>query len=474
MYSQAAFDRSLNTNESYSRAKQMLGTTGPAIPETSGAQAELEHDVWALLRSDTATLRAIRFVSPEPTSIRLVVEPEHADRLLRLLLPRRLNKQLYGAPGIRATCPNRQDIDLVRGPAKVTIRTGQQAQKLLDALPRGTRWRRQTAVNADEQTATTSAHDAAQASRLLRHLHTHQHNAGNLRAHEASRRFPELAWHRTLAVPAISTHVGLPVKAASDEARFWPLRPDSRSGTAVYLSAGPNHGAPGERAGGTLPWGNIARLMLAWLGGQALIGGQRELHTRDLYAFLAGNGIEDAAHEPARVREQLQALFTTTICMDRPASAADPYEVSRRLMIGWRWSDDGPHHAEFTLSAEFTDQVIRETVHLDPLIVHHLAHDARLLELYQWLARHARTFLEPVTYSWDQMWQRFGERNDKGELPAPAADRADDSRRRMSPPAEHAARFRYAIDHQIRRVLGCMPGCRVTVDADGVRINQLR
>jgi hypothetical protein len=477
VYIQAAFDRSLNTNESYSRAKQMLHPSGPAIPEATGAQAVLEHDIWSLLRSDIATLRAIRFVSPDDKAIRLIVEPDHAERLLRLLLPRRLNKTLYGIPGLRARCSSKQDIDLVCGQARVTIRTGQWAQQLLDRLPRGTRWRPQTAVTADEQAAAEvpfADYEAVRASEVLRHLHRYQHGAGNIRAHEAGRYCSELAWHCTLAVPAISTYVGMPLLPASDQAAVWPLDPDNRTGTVVYLQSGQRHGQHGEPIRYWLPWGNTGRLMLAWLGGQALIDGDRQLHTRELYAFLSGNGIK-VDKRPKQIREQLFALLGMTICMDRPPSAVDPYDVGHRMQIGSQWATHGDHHAAFILSPSFIDEAIRETVYLDPLIVHHLAGDARLLELYQWLARQARTFLEPVTYTWDQVWQRFGERNEEGKLRAPSATgRARRSRRQMSPPFEYAARFQFAIGYQIEKVLGCMPGCRVTVDKNGVRIDQLR
>ena len=169
-----------------------------------------------------------------------------------------------------------------------------------------------------------------------------------------------------------------------------------------------------------LPYGNIPRLLLAWVCTEAVRTQRRELVLgRSLYEFMRHLGMNDRSGgvngQRTRLRNQMTRLFQCTVQLMR--SDGD-HEVTVSSLIAdkseyWWNTAEGPDRpglfdSTIRLGEEFFNEVIKHPVPLDMNILRALKRSPLGLDLYMWLVYRTFTLTAPITLTWRQLFRQFG------------------------------------------------------------------
>ena len=165
-----------------------------------------------------------------------------------------------------------------------------------------------------------------------------------------------------------------------------------------------------------LPFGNLPRLLLAWVCTEAVKTGSRELvlgkslsdfmRTLDIYAG-GGN-----AH--TKLRNQMKRLFGCTVSLiyeDKNGQASVNSLIARRTEFWWneRKPDEQTlWESKIELSEDFFNEIIRHPVPLDLNTLTALKRCSLGLDLYLWLAYRTFALRAPLRLSWRQVYCQFG------------------------------------------------------------------
>ena len=165
-----------------------------------------------------------------------------------------------------------------------------------------------------------------------------------------------------------------------------------------------------------LPFGNLPRLLLAWVCTEAVKTGSRELvlgkslsdfmRTLDIYAG-GGN-----AH--TKLRNQMKRLFGCTVSLiyeDKNGQASVNALIARRTEFWWneRKPDEQTlWESKIELSEDFFNEIIRHPVPLDLNTLTALKRCSLGLDLYLWLAYRTFALRAPLRLSWRQVYRQFG------------------------------------------------------------------
>ena len=165
-----------------------------------------------------------------------------------------------------------------------------------------------------------------------------------------------------------------------------------------------------------LPFGNLPRLLLAWVCTEAVKTGSRELvlgkslsdfmRTLDIYAG-GGN-----AH--TKLRNQMKRLFGCTVSLiyeDKNGQASVNALIARRTEFWWneRKPDEQTlWESKIELSEDFFNEIIRHPVPLDLNTLTALKRCSLGLDLYLWLAYRTFALRAPLRLSWRQVYCQFG------------------------------------------------------------------
>ena len=177
------------------------------------------------------------------------------------------------------------------------------------------------------------------------------------------------------------------------------------------------------QAGGVparLPYGNIPRLLLAWVCTEAVRTQRRELVLgRSLYEFMPHLGMDDRSGgvngQRTRLRNQMTRLFHCTVQLMR--SDGD-HEVTVSSLIAdkseyWWNTAEGPDRpglfdSTIRLGEEYFNEVIKHPIPLDMNILRALKRSPLGLDLYMWLVYRTFTLTAPITLTWRQLFRQFG------------------------------------------------------------------
>ena len=165
-----------------------------------------------------------------------------------------------------------------------------------------------------------------------------------------------------------------------------------------------------------LPYGNLPRLLLAWVCSEAVRTQSRDLVLgRSLYEFMHKLGLEDRSGSPrgdrARLKNQMRRLFT---CSVQLVYAEGDHEVVVSSYIADRaefwWSvtrPDAPALWDSTiqLGEKFFKEIIARPVPLDLNTLKALKRSPLGLDLYFWLVYRTYTIKAPLTLSWRQLYR---------------------------------------------------------------------
>ena len=189
-------------------------------------------------------------------------------------------------------------------------------------------------------------------------------------------------------------------------------------------------------AGEKLPFGNLPRLLLAWVCSEAVRTQRRELVLgRSLYEFMRKLGLKDrsggANAERTRLKNQMRRLFGCTVTLvyedeehesrvsSLVADRADYWWNAKRPAAPVLWD------STIELGEKFFQEIIAHPVPLDLHTLKALKRSPLGLDLYFWLVYRTFSLKAPLTLSWKQLYRQFGAEPDRASKVAQQAFRRD-------------------------------------------------
>ena len=183
----------------------------------------------------------------------------------------------------------------------------------------------------------------------------------------------------------------------------------------LYMTAG---------GGNKLPFGNLPRLMLAWVSTEAVRTQSRELVLgKSFSGFMRKLGMSDDSGSPrgdrTRLRNQMKRLFNASVQLiyedATVAATASSFVVDRSVF--W-WNERKPDqpvlfNSEIRLSEAFFNEIIRHPVPIDMNTLTALKRCALGLDLYLWLAYRTFALRAPLRLTWRQVYRQFGPNPDE-------------------------------------------------------------
>ena len=175
----------------------------------------------------------------------------------------------------------------------------------------------------------------------------------------------------------------------------------------LYMQAGPET---------KLPFGNLPRLILAWLCTEVVRTQSRELVLgKSLSEFMRTLGVYSSAGGVAtRLRNQMDRLFNAHIQLiyeNKHGKATVNSLIADRTAF-W-WNPTRPNEPVFwdskiELGEKFFNEIIRHPVPLDMNTLTALKRCALGLDLYLWLTYRTFVLTRPVRITWRQLYRQFG------------------------------------------------------------------
>ena len=178
----------------------------------------------------------------------------------------------------------------------------------------------------------------------------------------------------------------------------------------LYMTAG---------GGNKLPYGNLPRLILAWVSTEAVRTQSRVLILgSSLSKFMRKLGMEDRSGSPrgdrTRLRNQMDRLFHSHVQLiyeDEQHKASVSSQVADRTDLWWnpkRPDEPSLWDSKILLSEAFFNEIISHPVPLDMNTLKALKRCSLGLDLYLWLTYRTFSLRAPLRLSWRQLYQQFG------------------------------------------------------------------
>ena len=168
--------------------------------------------------------------------------------------------------------------------------------------------------------------------------------------------------------------------------------------------------------GNKLPFGNLPRLLLAWLSTEAVRTKSRELVLgRSLSEFMRTLDIySNSGRVHTRLRNQMKRLFGCTVTMvyEEPGGFARVSSFVADKHEFW-WNERKPNESslwesKIYLGEQFFNEIIRHPVPLDMNTLTALKRSPLGLDLYLWLTYRMFALKHPLRLTWRQVYRQFG------------------------------------------------------------------
>ena len=179
----------------------------------------------------------------------------------------------------------------------------------------------------------------------------------------------------------------------------------------LYMMAG---------GGNKLPYGNLPRLLLAWISTEAVRTQSRELvlgASLSEYMRMLGVLSSDSGGTwgiRTRLRNQMRRLFNAHVQLvykHERGEATVNSPVASRTELWWdpkRPDEPVLWESKIRLGEEFFNEVIRNPVPLDMNILKALKRSSLGLDLYLWLVYRTFSLDGPKRLSWPMLYRQFG------------------------------------------------------------------
>ena len=170
-----------------------------------------------------------------------------------------------------------------------------------------------------------------------------------------------------------------------------------------------------------LPYGNLPRLLMAWLCTEAVRTQSRVIVLGDsLSKFMRELGIYNSGGKPqTRLRNQMRRLFGCTVSMVYEDKHGDQFVSSLIADRGefW-WNERKPDEralwdSKIRLGEDFFNEIIRHPVPIDINTLTALKRCSLGLDLYLWLTYRTFALRAPQRLTWRQVYRQFGLYPDK-------------------------------------------------------------
>ena len=182
----------------------------------------------------------------------------------------------------------------------------------------------------------------------------------------------------------------------------------------LYMTAG---------GGNKLPFGNLPRLILAWVCTEAVRTQSRELVLgRSLSEFMRALDIySNSGRVHTRLRNQMKRLFGCTVTMvyEEPGGFARVSSFVADKHEFW-WNERKPNEpslweSKIELGEKFFNEIIEHPVPLDMNTLTALKRSSLGLDLYLWLVYRTFPLRAPQRITWRQVYRQFGVDPDKAK-----------------------------------------------------------
>ena len=171
--------------------------------------------------------------------------------------------------------------------------------------------------------------------------------------------------------------------------------------------------------GNKLPYGNLPRLLLAWVSTEAVRTQSRELVLgRSLSEFMRTLGIYHNSGGrggvQTRLRNQIKRLFGCSVSLiykGERGSASKSSFVADRTEFWWNErKPDEPvlWESKIRLGEDFFNEIIRHPVPIDMNTLTALKRSPLGLDLYLWLVYRTFSLTRPLRLSWPALYRQFG------------------------------------------------------------------
>ena len=175
-----------------------------------------------------------------------------------------------------------------------------------------------------------------------------------------------------------------------------------------------------------LPFGNLPRLLLAWVCTEAVRTQNRELVLGDSLAeFMRKLGISSdsggSRGERTRLRNQMKRLFHTSVRLiyeDKNGMVSAGSLIADRTELWWneRKPDESSlWKSKIYLGEAFFNEIIRHPVPLDMNTLKALKRSSLGLDIYLWVTYRTFSLKRPMRLSWKQLYRQFGVDPDKAK-----------------------------------------------------------
>ena len=168
-----------------------------------------------------------------------------------------------------------------------------------------------------------------------------------------------------------------------------------------------------------LPFGNLPRLLLAWVSTEVVRTQSRELVLgKSLSEFMRTLGMQDDSGSPrgdrTRLRNQMKRLFGCSVSLiyeDERVTARASSLVADRAEFWWNErKPDEPvlFNSKIRLGEDLFNEIINHPVPLDMNTLTALKRSALGLDLYLWLVYRIFALRAPLRLTWRQVYRQFG------------------------------------------------------------------
>ena len=173
--------------------------------------------------------------------------------------------------------------------------------------------------------------------------------------------------------------------------------------------------------GNKLPYGNLPRLILAWVCSEAVRTQSRELVLgKSLSEFMRTLGVYSSSGEKhTRLRNQMKRLFGCTVSMiyENERGEARVSSLVADRTVFW-WSEGKPDErvlweSKIRLGEDFFNEIINHPVPLNLNTLTALKRSPLGLDLYLWLVYRTFTLRAPLRLTWRLLYRQFGADPDK-------------------------------------------------------------
>ena len=168
--------------------------------------------------------------------------------------------------------------------------------------------------------------------------------------------------------------------------------------------------------GNKLPFGNLPRLILAWICTEAVRTGSREIVLgKSLADFMRSLGVySSSGGKYTRLRNQMKRLFGCSVSMTYEDKRGEQFVSSLIAERGefW-WNERKPDEpmlwdSKIYLGEAFFNEIISHPVPLDLNTLTALKRSSLGLDLYLWLTYRTFALRAPLRLTWRQVYRQFG------------------------------------------------------------------